>query len=544
MFEEGFRELLDEFLLEARERAAEVENLFLKLESGAPDERRAALAQAKRELHTLKGNSGMMGFADLQQLAHAMEDEVEELDLDDPAIDTLLQQLDVMRASLQRISEGGFGEEDLAGPTSEPVESAGDEPEPTSTVAVGGREAGSVRVSFHRIDELVELQAETLIFRNRLADAVEQGKELMKDAPTFERVDELATRCAAAWEDVESAQQSLEKTLRVLQEQITNLGMVPLQSLFRSLRRLVHDESSREDKRVELDIHGGETPIDKTLLEVAADALGHLVRNAVIHGIETPEVRRQAGKSESGQVRVSATLDANEVWIEIRDDGAGIDLAGLRRKAAEIHGPNHELGSDFALLFEEGVSTRGGTDLSAGRGVGLSAVKRSVESHAGRIDIASQRGEGTTFTLRLPVTASIMRSLLLRADDEDYALALTAVTETLRPSDQERHQINNAPVLRWRRRLVPLIDLGQLFATSDAQRDGGFAVMIEVNGRFRALLVDEIIGIRDIVVKGLDSIVGRPQGISGSTILGDGRVIMILDPAALAAISPFVGTEK
>lgn len=535
MFEEGFRELLEEFLLEAQERAGEVENLFLELDSGEPVERTAALAQAKRELHTLKGNSGMMGFGDLQQLAHQMEDEVEKLDLENPQIDSLLVQLDTMRRRLQKIASGGL-EESAVEEGEVPSEDDADE---VLAIADPGRDAGSVRVSFLRIDRLVELQAETLIFRNRLADAVGRGKILTMTASEVSSAEELAERWATTWEDIEAAQQSLEKTLRLLQEQITNLGMVPLQSLFRSLRRLVHDESAGEGKKVDLEISGGETPIDKTLLEAAGDALGHLVRNAVIHGIEGPEARRAAGKSENGVIHLSATLDANEVWMEVTDDGAGIDLVGLRRKAEEIHGSSHDLGSDFALLFEEGVSTRGGTDLSAGRGVGLSAVKRSVESHGGRIDIASERGMGTTFTLRLPVTASIMRSILVQVDGEYYALALTAVTETLRSEPKDRHTINGAPVLRWRRRLVPVLDLGRLFDTSGGEREGGFLVLIEVSGRFRALGVDDIVGIRDIVVKGLDGIVGRPRGISGSTILGDGRVVMILDPAALAAMSPF-----
>lgn len=534
MFEEGFRELLEEFLLEAQERAGEVESLFLEIDTADAEERLAALAQVKRELHTLKGNSGMMGFGDLQQLAHQMEDGVEEIDLENPQIDTLLSQLDTMRRRLQQIASSGFGEDETYDAET-PAVGEGDDVVATDMA----RDAGSVRVSFARIDRLVELQAEALIFRNRLADAVGRGKVLAVSAGEIGTAEELAERWAETWEDIESAQQSLEKTLRSLQEQITDLGMVPLQSLFRSLRRLVHDESAREGKQIEIEISGGETPIDKTLLEAAGDALGHLVRNAVIHGIEAPEGRRAAGKNEAGAIRLAATLDANEVWMEVADDGAGIDLAGLRRKAEQLHGPTHELGSDFALLFEEGVSTREGTDLSSGRGVGLSAVKRSVESHGGRIDVESERGRGTAFTLRLPVTASIMRSILVQVDGEHYALALTAVNETVRANEKDQNEINGAPVLRWRRRLVPVLDLGRLFGTAVGKRDGGFLVLIEVSGRFRALGVDDIVGIRDIVVKGLDSIVGRPQGISGSTILGDGRVVMILDPAALAAKSPF-----
>ena len=538
MFQEGFKELLDEFLLEAHERADEVEASLLQMRSADPKERELALAQTKRELHTLKGNSGMMGFIDLQQLAHHMEDEVEILDMEAPQIDTLLAELDTLRQALHTIR-----------PESEETDAeqapAPREVEPERYADREAREAGgSVRVPFVKIDQLVELQAETLIYRNRLSDSIRQVKAVLKETLPSDPADQhlFMDRLNVSWDEVDYARQALEKTLRQLQELTTNLGMVPLQGLFRSLRRVTHDESSREGKHVDLEISGGDTPIDKTLLEAAADALGHLVRNAVIHGIEAPQVRQAKGKPEVGRVRVAATLDANQIWIEVSDDGAGIDVASLRQRAAAL-GSELAGASDFALLFEEGISTHAKTDIGAGRGVGMSAVKESVEAHGGRIEVQSRRGVGTTFTLRLPVTASILRSLLLEVDDEGYALPLISVVEALRTSAQERHIVNGAPVIKWRRQLVPIIDIGKQFGTRPDLRAAGTPIIIEINGRYRALLIDDIVGIRDIVVKSLDSLVGRPQGISGSTILGDGRVIMILDPAVLTTLSPFATTD-
>ena len=566
MIQSGFRELLDEFLLEAQERANEVESLLLQLNAGDAEARAAALARAKRELHTLKGNSGMMGLSDLQQLTHQMEDGIESLDLEDPVVDDILGELDLLRRGLEEVSrsaeeddaaaDSAAGDGDEAAPATAPAEAAvggrgaaaevpaAAEPaaadrEPAARGALPAEVAvSSVRVPFSRVDRLVEMQAESLIFRNRLKDAIQRGKALAAKDGRWS-AEELAELSGAAWEDVEGAQQSLEKVLVELQEQVTELSMVPMLGLFRSLRRIVHDESRREGKNVELSIEGGETPIDKTLLEAAADALGHLVRNAVIHGIETPAERRRAGKPESGRIRLAATLDANEVRIEVADDGAGIDVQALRTTAASRLARRTEFESDLALLFEEGVSTRQATDLSAGRGVGLSVVKKSVEQHGGRIAVESRRGAGTGFVLRLPVTASILRSLTLRADGEEYALPLTAVAETLRPRREDRHEINHAGVVRWRGRVVPLLDLGCAFGTAAAPRGDGFVIVMEINGRFRALAADEIVGIHDIVVKGLDPVVGTPAGISGSTILGDGRVIMILNPTALASVPPF-----
>ncbi|MEM7583882.1 MAG: chemotaxis protein CheW [Acidobacteriota bacterium] len=533
----GFQELLDEFMLEARERADEVESMLLRLKSPDPEVKAAAVARIKRELHTIKGNSGMMGFSELQELSHQMEDQVDLLDLETPEIGDLLTQLDALRRGLETAIPNQLDEE-LPAPAEEIVaEEAG--PLLGELRETAG---GSVRVPFAKIDQLVEMQAETLIFRNRLSDAVQQGLALLKRRT--EDPAQVLNEMTAAWEDVERAQQELEKTLNLLQEQVTNLSMVPLQSLFRPLRRIVHDESEREGKKVELLIEGGETPIDKALLETASESLGHLVRNAVIHGIESPEERLRRGKSESGAVRLKATLEGSEVWIEVADDGAGVDLRALKAKAQQVLGDAYEAGSDLALLFAEGLSTHQGTDLSAGRGVGLSAVKRSVERHGGRVDVRSQRGSGTFFSLRLPVTASILRSLLLTVDTETYALPLSTVIETTRLSELATHQLNQAGVVRWRGQLVPLLDLGLAFATATEPRAEGFAVVIEVHGRFRGLAIDSIVGIRDIVVKGLDSIVGQPMGISGSTILGDGRVVMILDPSALVAIPPFVEAQK
>ncbi len=534
----GFQELLDEFLFEARERADEVEAMLLRLKSSDDEVRQASIARVKRELHTLKGNSGMMGFTDLQQLAHRMEDQVEELDPEQPDIGELLTDLDSLRHGL-----------DSARPTdSEPAEpDAAEGAEPVKRRAEGEEESaeglgGSVRLPFAKIDQLVELQAETLIFRNRLSDAVKQGVTVLDE--TKGGGEDLIKRTAAAWEEVEIAQQMLEKVLHQLQDQVTNLGMVPLKSLFRSLRRVIHDESGREGKQVELAIEGGDTPIDKTLLEAAGEALGHLVRNAVIHGIEPPSERARHGKSETGTVRLRANVEGGEIRIDVTDDGAGVDVAALAARGRQLLGDDYESGSELALLFAEGLSTHEGTDLSAGRGVGLSAVKKSVERHGGRVEVRTQRGLGTSFSLRLPVTASILRSLLLRVDMEDYALPLSAVVESTRLAAQDRHDVNQASVMRWRDKLIPILDLGLTFGTARQPRDEGFVVVIEVGGRFRGLAIDALVGIRDIVVKGLDSIVGQPRGILGSTILGDGRVIMILDPASLAATPPFVETHR
>ena len=528
----AFQELLADFLLEAEERVSVVESLLLALSNADAEQATGNLAQIKRELHTLKGNAGMMGFDDLQRMAHALEDQVETIDLEAPAVVGLLRGVDAFRLRLQALST-------TADTTAERVADAA--PDPSALSALAGSRDGGVRVPFAKIDRLVEMVGETLIFRNRLSDAIALGVE--HAAVPEGTAAEQQSRNRGDWERVEAARQSLDKTFNALQDYVTDLGMVPLQLLFRSLKRIVHDESAREGKRIELQISGGETPIDKTLLEVAGDALGHLVRNAVIHGIEAPAARRQAGKAEQGTVALHASVEGTEVRIEVRDDGAGIDVDALRERGAEQASDDA-----YAVVFEEGVSTRTDADLSAGRGVGLAVVKRSVERHGGQVEVRSQRGHGSVFELRLPLTVSILRSLLLTVGDETFALPLTSVIETLNNDDLSHHEVDHLPVVRWRGTLIPRLDLATAFAqtTTDqdaAKQQAGYAVVIAAAGQQRSLIVDDIVGIRDIVVKGLDPIIGQPVGISGSTILGDGQVIMILDPAGLVSIPALVSND-
>ena len=529
----AFRELLADFLSEGAERTDKVEALLLRLAEADAASRAERVLAIKRELHTLKGNAGMMGLPAIQALAHELEDRVEGLDSAEPAalaagIELSLDGIDRLRTLLGELAA---------------VPAAPASPEPASPEPVGAQPAahdaplvpglstgdGRIRVPYGKIDELVDLQAETLVLRTRLLDAVTTGRRAAREGSAH----------ADDWDLVSDAMQALEKSLERLQDRIIQLGMVPLEGLFGRLRRIVHDESLHEAKRIELAVRGGDTPIDKALLEVAGDALGHLVRNAVIHGIETPGTRRACGKPSTGTVRLEAAVVSNEVRLDVHDDGGGIDLERLQQQAPE---PSSTRDDDpLSLVFEAGVTSRGDADLSAGRGVGLSAVKGSVERAGGRVDVRSEPGQGSTFTIHLPLTTTILRSLLLNADGETYALPLASVTEGMRLEPQSLHRVNEARVLRWRGRVLPLLDLGLAFDTASGSRNEGFAVIVELGSRTRAVVVDGIAGIRDIVVKSLDPIVGQPVGISGSTILGDGRVIMILDPASLVALPPSAG---
>lgn len=516
-----FAGLLGEFLLDGKERLARLEALLLDLVSLTGEDWHERMAEARREWHTLKGNAGMMGLTELQALAHEAEDRLETLAPGEgdvhpvlQLVDRFLQGMEALRQSPagRRKSEGGkIGEMELA--------AGRDGHEAESQV-------GSVRVPFSALDELVDLLAEMVIFRNRLADTVGRGR--------------FSPDAVRAWDEVESAQESLGKTLGFIQDRIMRLRLVPLQSLFGHLRRIVFEEGRRGEKEVRFETQGGDTPMDKALLEVASEALGHLVRNAVIHGIEPARTRRSAGKSAAGTVRLAASTHSTEVQIEVRDDGGGIDRAALVA-AAERKGMAFKVGEDpYSLLFRTGFSTREATDLSSGRGVGLSAAQESVQKLGGRIEVESSEGRGSCFCIRLPLSVSITRALLVRVDGEEYALPLSAIVESLHFRPGDGHDINHAGAYKWRGGVIPLVDLGVVFGSARARRERGYVVILEAEGRTRGLIGDDLTGIKEIVVKGLDETTGNPAGVAGATILGDGRVVLILDPQGLMGLKPFV----
>lgn len=495
------RELLDDFLLESRERIDRLEASLLALDASSAVEAEHLLDVIRLDLHTLKGNAGLVGLEEMQSLSHAMEDTVADLEwLDAVTVQSLLRDVDQLRSLLQEAAGG-------------PDEASSNE-----------SHLGGVRLGFAQLDRLVDLVGEMVIFRNRLSDTLGSG---------------MAEISPDRREAVGRAHDELFSTLSRLRDEILRLRMIPLGTLFRSLHRIAHDESARVGRRVELETAGGETPLDRALLELASEALGHLVRNAVVHGLEEPAARQRAGKPAAGRVRITAATAGQEVWIDVCDDGRGIDPAEVRLAARRL-GIALQPGEDpLPFLFRPGFTTRPEADLSAGRGIGLAAVRDAVARRGGKVEVASQKGAGTQFRLRLPLSISIARAMLLGSDRETYALPLSSVVESMAVSDGDAHEINGAGVVRWRGEILPLLDLGYCFGTARARRRRGYAVILAAEETRRALLVEELQGIREVVVKPLDELAGYPPGIAGSTVLGDGRAVLILDPAGLLSLSPW-----
>jgi two-component system, chemotaxis family, sensor kinase CheA len=485
---EGLSGLLGEFLLETQERLGRLEDLLLAgVEEGGFAA--GAIAEIKLQLHTLKGNSGIVGFTELQSLAHELEDAAESLATAAPATEELLHGVDRFRRLLRQATGGGEERETPGGP------------------------GAGVRVAFSALDALVDLLGEVVIHRNHLEEA-------------------LAGHRAAGLEEVQRASERLAGTLDRLRQGVMDLRMVPLRTLFRSLARIVHDESVRTGKAARFETRGGETPLDKALLELSSEALGHLVRNAVIHGLETPEERRQAGKGE-GLIRLAAEADAREVRIDVLDDGRGIRRDAVAAEAARRGTPLAAGEDPSSMLFLPGFSTLPSADLGAGRGMGLAAVQDAVVRHGGRIEVFSEEGVGTLFRLRLPLAVSITRVLLLACDGEEYVLPLLSVVESAELTAEKVREIDGGLFFAWRGGHIPLLDLGRCFGTSAVRRSSGRAVVLEVRNAYRAVAVDHIHGIREVVVRSLDDLGGRHPGVAATTILGNGRAALILDAAGL-----------
>lgn len=510
MREDWSAALLSDFLLESRERMDHLEELFLgAAAAGSLDA--GTLEEIQLELHTLKGNAGLVGLTEMQSEAHFLEDLVAALKTGAPPEEELLAILDRLRGLLQKAEgEGGAEAEPRTGGAGEPVQAG-------------------VRVAFTTLDSLVDRLEEMVIFRNRLTEALERQRRELGPAAR-----------SASGEAVRQAHDELGGTLDALRDGILRLRLVPLATLFRSLRRIAHDESVRAGKEVAFETLGGETPLDRGLLELASEVLGHLIRNAVIHGIEAPEERRRLGKPRA-MVRVAASADTREVSIDVVDDGRGVRrqevLAAAARRGLDVPAD----ADPVSLLFQPGFSTRAEADLGAGRGMGLAAVQEAVSRRGGRIEVFSEEGVGTLFRLRLPLSVSILRALLVASDGEDYALPLGAMEETFRLEADRVHEINGGLVLDRPEGLVPFLDLGFCFGTSPVRRRSAYAVLLAAEGSRRAVGVDGIQGIREVVVRRLDPWAVRHPAVAGSTILADGRAVLLLDPAGLAGLSPLGG---
>ncbi|BCW95341.1 MAG: chemotaxis protein CheA [Fimbriimonadales bacterium] len=392
-------------------------------------------------------------------------------------------------------------------------------PAATQTAAVSASasksEAQSIRVSTEKIDALMNLVSEIVIAQSMLSSA--------QHADTDER-----TRAAIT---------QMERHVRDLHERVMAIRLLPVSYLFNRFPRMVRDTAAKLGKKVNFEVEGEETELDRTLLEALSDPLTHLIRNAIDHGIEPPDERRQHGKPETGTIKLSAYQSEGRIYIEVRDDGRGINTERVRQKAVQLgwitesDHPSEETLYEF--LFQPGFSTAQQVSDLSGRGVGMDVVKRNVESLGGSISVQSRQGEGSRFLLRVPLTLAIMDGLGLTVADEHYIVPLTAVVEAFQyESLQHTALFDQYELVNVRGEFIPLVRLRQFVGLPESDNDG-LIVVLEQEGQQIALLVDGIAGQQQVVLKSLEENFIRVPGFAGATILGDGRVALILDVSDL-----------
>jgi two-component system chemotaxis sensor kinase CheA len=524
----AFKELIDDYVVECLPLAERVADTFVELErrwhAGTSGD--GLLASVKGTLHTVKGNSAMMGLTPMQELAHALEDLCGLLSRDgelqtEQTAALLVSGGGLLVDQVRSAAKGGDAQRSREFVAQvRALESRANEPAATAERRRGERraaaEAGSepsrgvVRVDFRRLDTLLEVLGEGLIEHSAVVEAYRQ-KDLV---------------------DLDRAIVALEKTMKRLEAVVMGIRLLPISTVFGRFPRLLRDIAHGEGKRVRLSVSGGETALDKAVLDRLGEPLLHLLNNAVVHGIESADERRAAGKPAESVLELSAVSHSGRVVIRLSDDGRGLDEAKILAKAEalgiEVRGS--EPAQIRSLIFLPGFSTATEVSQLAGRGVGLDVVATSIRSLGGTIDVESEPGRGATFVLDLPLTLAIVRSLIVEVDQERYAVPISHVAETVRAEPEAIHEINRRGVTRWRGDLIHVSDGGQLLGTGSGDgRTRRFFIVISSGGKRRGVMVDRLVGHQDVVVKGLDPTLGRPEVVSGTTILGDGRVACILD---------------
>ena len=386
--------------------------------------------------------------------------------------------------------------------------------------AQAAAESSSIRVSIEKVDQLINLIGE-LVITQAMIEQRSEGLDPMVHERLLGSVSQLT------------------RNTRDLQEAVMSIRMMPMDFVFSRFPRMVRDLAAKLGKKIDFITHGAATELDKGLIERIVDPLTHLVRNSIDHGIEMPEARVAAGKTEAGRLFLSAGHQGGNIVIEVSDDGAGLNRERILQKAAQNGLAVHENMADsevWQLIFAPGFSTAETVTDVSGRGVGMDVVKRNITAMGGTVDIRSAKGFGTTMSISLPLTLAILDGMSIRCGEEVYILPLGFVVESLQPAPEEIKEISGkGRVIKVRGEYLPLIPLHQMFDIEPRFTDPceGIVVILESDGRKAGLFVDDLVGQQQVVVKNLESNYRKVTGISGATILGDGGVSLILDVSAL-----------
>lgn len=562
-FDGEMAELLESFIIETNEIFEKLGPDLLALEK-QPDNSELH-NRIFRAVHTVKGTSGFLGFEQLAELAHVFEDVLnkirrKELAVTAQRMDVMFSAFDSLKDLLAKIELRNTEPADLSsiitrlrdimhddgkqavpnvGTTahSAPCNNISQEQEDSpvelkeqkkfneqqSQPQQGKLSESTIRVDVARLDELMNLVGELVLGRNRLSQITFKINE------TFEG-NTLA-------KDLADASSQVDLITTELQMAVMKTRMVPIAKVFNKLPRLIRDLSRELKKEIDVEIFGEETELDKSIIEEINDPLVHILRNACDHGIETAEERIKKGKSPKGRIVIKAEQEGNNIVISIADDGKGIDSEKIKTKAVEkgliTVDQAFEMSKREALnlVFAPGFSTAEKVSNVSGRGVGMDVVKTNITKLKGIVDIESEVNVGTTITIKLPLTLAIIQGLLVQADAETFAVPLHTVVEVVRVQREEISTVNGYEVVRLRDTILPLARLSQIFSFGQQVQKSQwqYIVVIGLAEERLGIMVDSLLGQREVVIKPLGDYLGAVQGIAGSTILGDGKVIMIID---------------
>lgn len=530
-------ELIADFILESREHLSNVERELLALEQDPRNPE--AINTIFRGFHTIKGVSGFLELSGIERFAHEVETLLDlarntKLAVDSALIDVILQSADHMNQCLLAVENGRDSRppdeslmarirQMIASPatattlSSSPAQSerpVAGKPE----AAVGGPRA--VKVDTAKLDHLVDMAGELVIAQSLILHdpdvAGARSARLARNLGQLTRITADVQRVAMA------------------------MRMIPVGQLFQRMARLVRDLARNAGKQVNLELGGEETELDRNMVEELADPLMHMVRNAVDHGAEPPEARIAAGKNPTAELQLKAYHQGGSINIEISDDGRGLvreKILATARSRGLVSGGDHLSDQEvFSFIFEPGFSTAAQVTAVSGRGVGMDVVRRQILKLRGRIDITSQPGKGTTFHIKLPLTLAIIEGLVVGVGKERYVVPMFSVREMLRPKPEALSTVpSGGEMVLVRGSLLPILRLHTRFGVTPTSEDPALGVLIvaECERKSFCLLVDELIGKQEVVIKNLGATFQNVSGIAGGCILGDGRVGLILDMEAL-----------
>ena len=539
MPEEDLSQFRDIFISEAKENLTRLNICLLELEKNFKD--KASLNEIFRVAHTLKGMAATMGFDIVAELTHEMEEVLDilrkgEKGASADTIDTLFSCFDTLELLLEGIAKNeqkfisiaplieklrqitetkndfktDYSKKEIVSDKTEILNKTN---EPEVMTKSSKTKAQTVRVKIEHLDKLMNLVGEIVINKARLTQIANRCKDL----------------------NLESTLSQFDRISVELQEEVLKTRMVPVGHVFERYPRMIRDLSKRLNKEIEFQMVGSDIEIDRTLLEEINEPLVHLLRNAIDHGIEMPEKRKEAGKTGAGTIKLIAKKERGFCTIEIQDDGKGMSSEEIKNKAIEKgliseNSSNQMTESEILeLICFPGFSTVDKVTDISGRGVGMDVVKSLVESFNGKLDIRSKKNEGSSFTMRLPLTLAIIQALLVSVGSEIYAIPLVNINE-IAPVDQaDIKTIGKKEVLLLRNEVIPLIRIKNIFDCKGSDSKQKHAIIIEQNDEKIGIMIDEIISQQEIVIKTLTDLLKYSRYFSGATILGDGRVVLIID---------------